>query len=204
MWLAAFAMQMCNFMNITSKELTCSTPSMCASISWMTLASRSASSAERRPLLIFSASRLMSLWASSRYAWSGWSSAVCLRRSYKSKTWTIHKTVAEHEGSWCSFTWGSNTADLNQQLVSRDPLDRFDHQVSQRLFLLVLTHALLSNGSREKDVSRSKIKRLHLMRKQVTLWQVWLTAVHVSTTRGQNGFVQPSFARSWASLTWGL
>lgn len=64
-----------------SKCLTCSTPSMCASISWMTLASLSASSAERLPLLIFSASRLMSLWASSKYGWSGWSSGVCLSKS---------------------------------------------------------------------------------------------------------------------------
>lgn len=72
-------------MNLLSykENLTCSTPSMCASISWMTLVSLSASSAERRPLLIFSANRLMFLWASSRYAWSGWSSAVCFSRSYK-------------------------------------------------------------------------------------------------------------------------
>lgn len=66
-------------------HLTCSTPSMCASISWITLASRSASSAERRPLLIFSAKCLMSLWASSSNEWSGWSSEVCFSKSCSSQ-----------------------------------------------------------------------------------------------------------------------
>lgn len=34
---------------------------------------------------------------------------------------------------------------LHQQLVSRDPLHRLDHQVGQSLLLLVLPHALLQN-----------------------------------------------------------
>lgn len=82
----------------SDEYLTCSTPSMCASISWMTLASLSASSAEWRPLLILSASRLMSLWASSRYKWSGWSSGVCLSRSLNKQGKRLYQSA---------FMWAS-------------------------------------------------------------------------------------------------
>lgn len=134
----------------TFRYLTCSTPSMCASISWMTLASLSASSAERRPLLIFSASRLMSLWASSKYAWSGWSSGVCLSRSLNKQHGHKYALISLHMSSLPLNTgWGQDQQSyilryLNQQLISRNPLDRFNHQVTQSLFLLVLTHVLLS------------------------------------------------------------
>lgn len=49
------------------------------------------------------------------------------------------------------------TVHLNQQLVSRDPLDRFNHQIAQRLLLLVLTHALLLEWRREEDRGRAWI-----------------------------------------------
>lgn len=80
------------FVLLITNVLTCSIPSMCASISWMTLASLSASSAERRPLLIFSAKCLMFLWASKRYGWSGWSSEVCLSRSLTKKKEKMYRS----------------------------------------------------------------------------------------------------------------
>lgn len=66
---------------------------------------------------------------------------------------------------------------LDQQLVSRDPLDRFDHQISQSLLLLVLTHALL----------------LYEDGKEYLRGEKWLNledaggALHASTTRGRSG-----------------
>lgn len=67
--------------DLRNMGLTCSTPSMCASISCMTRVSRSTSSALCRPLLILSANRFMFFWASSRCEWSGWSSGVCFSKS---------------------------------------------------------------------------------------------------------------------------
>lgn len=45
---------------------------------------------------------------------------------------------------WCD-TCHPGVTHLHQQLVSRDPLHRLDHQVGQGLLLLVLPHALLQN-----------------------------------------------------------
>lgn len=41
---------------------------------------------------------------------------------------------------------------LNQQLVSRNPLNWLDHQITQSLFLFVLTHVLLLDWRQKKKV----------------------------------------------------
>ena len=178
----------------TFRYLTCSTPSMCASISWMTLASLSASSAERRPLLIFSASRLMSLWASSKYAWSGWSSGVCLSRSLSKQHEHKYTSISLQMSSLLLNTGWGHLGDqqsyilryLNQQFVSRNPLDRFNHQVAQSLFFLVLTHVLLSEwrmGTRqgEKMTQERPEQQDNWLRVHVSV------ALHVCATRWRSG-----------------
>lgn len=193
----------------TFRYLTCSTPSMCASISWMTLASLSASSAERRPLLIFSASRLMSLWASSKYAWSGWSSGVCLSRSLNKQHEHKYTSISLHMSSLLLNTGWGHLEDqqsyilryLNQQLVSRNPLDRFNHQVTQSLFLLVLTHVLLSEW--RMDTRQGEKKLLKKAQSNKIIGSKFMSVLHFMS-EPQGGEVVPLYKLAETLCGWKL
>lgn len=163
-------------------------PSIWASISWMTLVSLSASSAERRPLLIFSANRLMSLCASNRKEWSGWSSAVCFSRS------CIHPNPlcvnAVHPTGNITPVWlHIQICHLDQQLISRNPLHRLYHQVTQTLFLFVLTHILLywvKDKIRKKKKETAWENNWNYVASYDKLLKRAKFAIHFLATRGQS------------------
>lgn len=89
---------------------------------------------------------------------------------------------------------------LNQQFISRNPLNRFDHQITQTLFLLVLTHVLLLEQKTENKREVVKKTGTQESPKQRDRLFIRVTvALHVSTTRWRSGpIANPGLA--WSCL----
>jgi len=72
-------------------------------------------------------------------------------------TWpTVNMSVSPYRRVYMGY---DVIAHLHQQLVSGDPLHRLDHQVAQSLFLLVLTHVVLSGEPKEQRNEQRKEQR---------------------------------------------